>query len=160
MNSEAPTSTSPQLSPPVRDWLHQFDAASRSAHAETVADLFSDVFLTADPRTVVPVPRAAFAGALPGRRDLFRSAGLGEPRLVAASETRLDAVHTVLRTEWTVPPLPGADRAAAELASTFLLRHPPGEGIVAVAYLNERALTDILAPGHPAHVVSPLAEGS
>ncbi|SBT43564.1 hypothetical protein [Micromonospora auratinigra] len=146
MNFEALDDASPHLSPPVRAWLRRFDTASRSSDADEVATLFHDVFLSADPGTVAAVPRTVFAGVLPGRRELFRSAGLGEPRLTAASETRVDAAHTILRTEWSVPPLPGIDRATAALASSFLLRHLPGRETVAVAYLNERDLADILTP--------------
>ncbi|HEX4907002.1 MAG TPA: hypothetical protein VFW32_00260, partial [Actinomycetes bacterium] len=95
------------------------------------------------PAGVQPVPRQAFLHALPGRAELFRSAGIARVVLASLEHHALDDTYVLARTEWR------AERTAAStpvrLSSTFILRRD-ADRLWVVFYLNHQDLTRALSP--------------
>ena len=77
----------PNLDGQVEAFFDTFAAASDQLDIDRLAELFAETFCAADPAGVQPVPRQAFLHALPGRAELFRSAGF---RLTRVVPTQMD----------------------------------------------------------------------
>ena len=58
-----------EVSAEVRAFFDRFERASDSLDVETIATLFAEVFMSADPNGVRAVPRDAFVAALPQRQN-------------------------------------------------------------------------------------------
>jgi hypothetical protein len=131
----------------VRAFFDDFERNSAALDVERIAAQFADTFLNADPERVMPVPKAAFVAALPQREKMFRAAGVSRVRLVSVSETTLDPMHVLARTNWMAESGAGDD---IPLASTFILRRQ-GSSYVVIFYLNHQDLAAVLARKGSAH---------
>lgn len=129
-----------EVSAEVRAFFDRFEQASDSLDVDTIAALFAEVFMSADPNGVTVVPRDAFVAALPQRQKLFDRMGASAIRLTALTENRLDEHHVLVHTQWAAD-LRDPSQAPLELSSSFLLRQD-GESLTVVFYLNHQ---DILA---------------
>ena len=78
----------PNLDGQVEAFFDTFAAASDQLDVDRLAELFAETFCAADPAGVQPVPRQAFLHALPGRAELFRSAGIARVVLAARRAPR------------------------------------------------------------------------
>jgi hypothetical protein len=117
-----------------------FDRAGDILDTATLATCFNDVFLNLDPVSATPVSREALLNALPMREKLFGSLGVDGLDLRTVTDTPLDAIHTLVRTTWSVRFTPGVTAAPATLSSTFLLRHGD-DGWRIVVYLSHQDVT-------------------
>ena len=129
-----------EVSAEVRAFFDRFERASEILDVDTIASLFAEVFMSADPKGVTAVPRDAFVAALPQRQKLFDLMGASTIRLTALTETRLDDNYVLVHTQWAAD-LRDPAHPPLELSSSFLLRQD-GESLAVVFYLNHQ---DILA---------------
>ena len=133
----------PNLDGQVEAFFDTFAAASDQLDVDRLAELFAETFCAADPAGVQPVPRQVFLHALPGRAELFRSAGIARVVLAGVEHHALDDTYVLARTEWR------AERTAAStpvrLSSTFILRRD-ADRLRVVFYLNHQDLTRALSP--------------
>jgi len=118
----------------------RFERASYLLDVDTIATMFAEVFMSADPNGVTAVPRDAFVAALPQRQKLFDLMGASAIRLTALTENRLDDNYLLVDTERAAD-LRDPFQAPLGLSSSFLLRQN-GESLEVVFYLNHQ---DILA---------------
>lgn len=124
--------------PAVADaFLRRFTIASDTGDRDLLAGCFAEVFLAGDATGVQPVPREAFLAAVPGRRQAFTDAGIGNAVLAAHRVNELDEHYLLVSTQWTAPRLDGGPDV--ELSSSFLL-YCQDETATAVAYLNHRGI--------------------
>jgi len=124
----------------VQEFFDRFDRAGDILDTATLATCFNDVFLNLDPVSATPVSREALLNALPMREKLFGSLGVDGLDLRTVTDTPLDAIHTLVRTTWSVRFTPGVTAAPATLSSTFLLRHGD-DGWRIVVYLSHQDVT-------------------
>jgi len=124
----------------VQEFFDMFDRAGDILDTATLATCFNDVFLNLDPVSATPVSREALLNALPMREKLFGSLGVDGLDLRTVTDTPLDAIHTLVRTTWSVRFTPGVTAAPATLSSTFLLRHGD-DGWRIVVYLSHQDVT-------------------
>src|SRR6516225_6667004 len=89
-----------EVSAEVHAFFDRFERASDILDVETIATLFAEVFMSADPNGVRAVPRDAFVAALPQRQKLFDLMGATAIRLTALSETQLDDNYVLVHTRW------------------------------------------------------------
>ena len=128
------------VSAAVRDFFAEFERNGNTRDLDAVANQFADVFMSADPKGAVAVPRETFLAALPHRERLFATVGLTRTRLASIRETRLDDVYTLVDTDWIGELRDGGELA---LSSTFILRRE-GESHVVVFYLNHQDIADVV----------------
>ena len=139
-----------EVSAEVRAFFDRFERASDILDVETIATLFAEVFMSADPNGVRAVPRDAFVAALPQRQKLFDLMGATAIRLTALSETQLDDNYVLVHTRWAAD-LRDPSQAPLTLSSSFILRRG-GESLAVVFYLNHQdivALAQSRATGLP-----------
>ena len=111
------------------------------AFLDPIPRRFAEVFMTADPTHCAPVERAQLEAALPQRRALFESAGIGPLRLVGGSDERLDDHYVLARTVWRGDSVDGDH---LDLRSTYIL-HRVEDSYEVVFYLNHQNLPLVLA---------------
>jgi hypothetical protein len=119
------------LEPEVAAFLDEFDRRAREGSS---GPEFADAFLSLDSATAAVVTRESLVAALPRRRHLFDSAGLGDPRPVSARQLVLDARHVLLRVAWRVDRRRGVG-GPVRLESSFLLRRE-GSALQIHVYVN------------------------
>jgi hypothetical protein len=132
----APDWTAPE--PDIAAFLDDYDR--RGEGADPTA-LFAPQFLAVDPARALALTPEVLARALPGRRQMFDAAGVGETHRESARQLRLDDRHVLVCADWS------AERAGGEplrLQSTFLVRREP-EGPRILVYLNHHDLAALLA---------------
>jgi hypothetical protein len=127
----------------IQDFFRAFERNSSTLDLDRIGAQFADTFLSADPKQVVSVPKAAFLATLPRRQALFDAAGITAMELVAVDERALDERHRLAATEWDAR---RKDGGSVRLASTFILRRE-GSSFVIIFYLNHQDLTEVLGPG-------------
>ena len=125
----------------VTGFFARFASAREPLDMELLRPLFAQRFLVLDPGTVMALDRESFLRALPGRERFFASAGAGRSRLTSLCEQILDARHTLVSTEWSVPFSSGP---ALTLCSSFLLRRSEDDWQI-VVYLNHQDLAAALS---------------
>jgi hypothetical protein len=128
------------LSPDVDAFFTEYESRGASPDADP-GDHFAEQFLTLDPTRARTLARSTLVAALPARRQMFASAGVGPLRLADASQLDLDTHHVLVRTTWT------ADRASGQplrLESTFLLRRDE-DRLRIVVYLNHHDVAALLS---------------
>jgi hypothetical protein len=129
------------VSDDVRVFFDDFERSSRAMDLDAIGQQFADVFMSADPSGVVPVPKAAFLAALPKREKMFSSAGVTGIRLTTVREMALDSTYTLVTTDWIADVSAGAE---IPLKSTFILRRD-GSSLKVVFYLNHQDIGQLLA---------------
>jgi hypothetical protein len=136
------TSTWTPLDPDIDGFLNEYDRRSVQPGAEATT-LFAASFLALDPARAIALTPAMLANALPVRRRMFDSAGIGTIRRTDARQLRLDDQHILLSVDWTAE---RTDRDPLRLESTFLMRREP-EGLRILVYLNHHDVAALLTAG-------------
>ncbi len=139
------------VSDDVRVFFDEFERNSSAMDLDAIGRQFADVFMSADPAGVVPVPKAAFLAVLPKREKMFSSAGVTRIRLTAVRETALDSKYALATTDW-IAELSDGDEIP--LMSTFILRRE-GSSLVVVFYLNHQDIGQVLAARSRAEPANP-----
>jgi hypothetical protein len=130
------------LTPDIDAFLAEFERRGTDPQSDS-GEQFADQFLTVDPGQAAVLSRAMLTAALPARRKMFDTAGIGAVRCVAASQLDLDERHLLVTADWD------AERAAGEpvrLQSTFMLRRED-DGPRILVYLNHHDVMALLFPG-------------
>jgi hypothetical protein len=132
------------ISSDVAAFFADFETRSNDPAADAASpSQFAEVFLSAYRNAVHAVPRAAFAAALPKRRELFACIGLKRTRLTSIDETPLDDLYVLVATEWTMELEQSDGPKALPFRSTFLLRRTD-EGLEIVFYLNHQDVAAVI----------------
>jgi hypothetical protein len=128
--------------PDVRAFFDRYAHAGDRLDDTALTDSFHEVFLSLDPTAATPVPRAALLAALPRRKEMFESAGVGTMVLSTLGESPLDELHTLAHASWTAPVESGEPLT---LSSTFLLRRDAtGAPWRIVVYLNHQDVGELI----------------
>jgi hypothetical protein len=131
----------------VEDFLKGFEINANVGSAEEIMEQFADVFMAADPSGTRAVPSSKLLMAIPQRKKLFESVGLGATALASVEQTMLNDRYVLLKTEWLMKldrgSGPGEDLI---LRSTFVL-YRSNDGLKIVFYLNHEDLASLLREG-------------
>ncbi|HEU4966348.1 MAG TPA: hypothetical protein VFT53_02610 [Candidatus Saccharimonadales bacterium] len=133
------------VSSEVKRFFEEFERLNSGAgiDTESMARLYSDTFMAADPNGAHAVPKAPFLAMLPKRKEMFALAGYASSTLTDIQERRLDDTYTLVDTKWIMRPIDPSHKQNLELSSSFILKRTANSFEI-VFYLNHQDIVSKL----------------
>jgi hypothetical protein len=127
----------------MQAFFEAFEAGSEAGDAASLAKLYTESFLVANPNGVQVVRASDLLQIIPKRKQMLDAAGCQAAKLVSLSETRLDDHYSMVRTEWRWRVKGDENGSEITLPSTFIVRRS-SEGLRIAFYLAHGDITAVL----------------
>src|SRR5215470_10163911 len=127
--------------PTMRSFFEAFAASNETGDAASLAKLFAESLMAADPNGIRVVKASDLAHIIPKRKQMLDAAGCGGAELVSLDETKLDDQYSMVRTKWRWR-VNSAGKAPQEitLPSTYIVRRS-SEGLQIAFHLAHGDIT-------------------
>lgn len=106
----------------VQQFFARYERANADFDVQTIAELYAEDFMFADPEGVRPVHKSDFVKLLPRRKEFFRSLGLVSSVVASVALSELDAKYASVKVVWKMRFLTKAGKEIqSENSSTYIL---------------------------------------